>query len=95
MLLNQKMENKFVKYAKDFGKIAAIYLIWICIHYFASHLYIRWCTYGTILGFILSPFLVSSPHCQALRWCISQGANQIVIMWTTIGTWFVMKAALE
>jgi hypothetical protein len=89
------MENRFLKRLKEFSKIIAIYFVWICIHYCASHLYVRLCTRGTFIGFILSPFLVSSPHCQALRWCILQGANQIVLMWATIGTWFVMKATLE
>jgi hypothetical protein len=80
-------------YMKEFYKVAGIYLLWISIHYCSSHMYTYWCTSSTIVGFILSPFVATAPHCQALRWGISHGADQIVVMWTTLGTWFMMNWA--
>ena len=35
----------------------------------------------------MAPFLVASPHCTGLRWVITTGGQQIVTMWTVIGTW--------
>ena len=63
-----------------------IYLIWICLHYIASHLYVNYCTPSSLLGFIASPFLTHALHCQALRWCILKGADTINIMWTVLAT---------
>ena len=68
-------------------KISGIYLLWICLHYFASHLYIKFCVPNTIMGFIMSPFMVATPHCQGLRWIVYNGANFINHMWLLIGAW--------
>ena len=71
-----------------------IYFVWILLHYFASHLYIRLCVPGSIIGFVVSPFLTTTPHCQALRWVIYNGANMINNMWFILGSWistFLMK----
>jgi len=91
----QEQKKPKYSYLKEVGKIAAIYLLWILIHYLSAHLYVYWCTSSSIIGFILSPFLTPAPHCQALRWGINQGANQIVLMWSTAGTWLLMKIAIK
>jgi len=72
-------------------KLTGIYITWISIHYIAAHLYSVYCTPYTIIGFIISPFIVSTPHCTGLRWCISHGASSITTMWIVLGTWFVSK----
>jgi len=64
-----------------------IYFVWILLHYFASHLYIRFCVPGSLMGLIVSPFLTTTPHCQALRWVIYNGANMINNMWIILGSW--------
>jgi len=64
-----------------------IYFVWILLHYFASHLYIRFCVPGSLIGLIVSPFLTTTPHCQALRWVIYNGANMINNMWIIVGSW--------
>ena len=33
--------------------ISGIYLGWICLHYFASHLYVKLCVPSTVMGFLL------------------------------------------
>jgi len=67
--------------------VAGIYLMWICLHYFASHLYIKFCVPTTLMGFILSPFMTATPHCQGLRWVVYNAANMINNMWIVCGTW--------
>lgn len=68
-------------------KISGFYLLWICLHYFSSHLYVKFCVPNTIVGFIMSPFMISTPHCQGLRWIIYNAANIINHMWIIVGAW--------
>lgn len=68
-------------------KIISIYFLWVCLHYFASHIYSEICVPRTIYGFLISPFLTLSPHCQALRWVIHNSASFINNAWILIGTW--------
>ena len=74
-----------------------IYLIWILLHYFASHLYIKFCVPVSFMGLIVSPFLTTTPHCQCLRWIVYNGGNIINHMWVIIGSWlstfFVIKTS--
>jgi hypothetical protein len=67
--------------------ISGIYLIWVLLHYVASHLYITFCVPKTIYGFIMSPFMIPAPHCQGLRWIVYNGSNIITNMWVVLGTW--------
>jgi hypothetical protein len=68
-------------------KVSSIYLLWICLHYFSAHLYVKFCVPNTMTGFIMSPFLIMTPHCQGLRWIVYNAANIINNMWLLIGTW--------
>ena len=71
--------------------VCGYYIMWILIHYAAIHLYPEFCGPYTILGFILSPFMISAPHCIAMRWIISEGSHIIMAMWITIGGVLVNK----
>ena len=75
------------KSIKIFFSVSRIYLLWIFLHYVASHSYVKFCTPNTISGFIISPFLTSSPHYNGLRWVINNGSNVINNMWLLLGTW--------
>ena len=68
-------------------KVSGFYLLWICLHYFSAHLYVKFCVPNTVVGFIMSPFMISTPHCQGLRWIVYNAANVINHMWIIIGTW--------
>jgi hypothetical protein len=74
--------------------IYGIYLLWIMLHFFASHLYIKFCVPASFVGFIVSPFLTTTPHCQGLRWIIYNGANTINNMWIVIGSWMTSSLLL-
>ena len=68
-------------------KVSGVYLVWILMHYTASHLYVQFCVPKTIVGFIMSPFMTATPHCQGLRWIVYNAANMINNMWIILGTW--------
>lgn len=73
---------------KIFLSISGIYFIWILLHYFASHLYVKLCVPNNFFGFVISPFLITTPYCIGLRWLIQTGATSINNMWIIFGTWF-------
>ncbi len=92
----------FIKYSYSFGvyfftvtyktikfiiNISGIYLLWILLHYVASHLYIKFCVPCSLFGFIMSPFMTATPHCQGLRWIVYNAANMINNMWIIFGAW--------
>jgi hypothetical protein len=86
-----KSLNFIFKYLKFVFEIIGIYLIWIIIHHFSGILYHKFCTPSTLLGFLISPFIVLTPYCSALRWVIFNGGNIITNMWIILGTWISSK----
>jgi len=86
---------KFIIYCCNFTyksiifiiKVSGVYLLWILLHYVASHLYVTLCVPKTVMGFIMSPFMTATPHCQGLRWIVYNAANMINNMWIILGTW--------
>ena len=86
-IINNLFQNLF----REFWTLGGIYIIWIVMHYICAHSYVYWCTPASIEGFISTPFLVMMPHCQAMRWCITNGADAIHTMWIIIGSWGVAK----
>jgi hypothetical protein len=77
----------FFKMCNIIYNLSKIYLLWIFLHYFASHLYVKLCVPNTIIGFIMSTIMTATPHCQGLRWLIYNGANVINNMWVICGTY--------
>jgi hypothetical protein len=81
--LSRKIVDKLIRVVK----ISAIYIVWICLHYVSSYLYIQLCVPYSWVGFFASPFLITSPHCKAFRWMIYTGASIIENMWLLLGIW--------
>jgi len=79
--------NYLYKTIKFIIKISGLYIIWIILHYLASHLYIKLCVPNTVIGFLMSPFMTATPHCQGLRWLIYNAALMINNMWVLFGAW--------
>ena len=69
-----------------------VYLSIVLLHYAAANLYPRMCTPVTIIGFIMSPFMVIAPHCEGLRWIIGFTGTQIRNMWLWIGGYLICYA---
>ena len=74
---------------------SSIYIFWIILHYISAQLYVYYCTPSNIYGLIISPFLVSAPHCKALRWVLHNGGNTIDNMWIVLATWFASKLIIS
>ena len=74
------------KFFKFIFSVTGVYLLWICLHYFASHLYVKMCVPNTVIGFIMSPFMTATPHCQGLRWVVYNAAHMINNMWIICGS---------
>jgi hypothetical protein len=92
--LFQKIRNIFInliffviKTARIIFKLYGIYFLWICLHYFSAHLYVKFCVPNSIVGFFMSPFMIITPHCQGLRWIVYNAAHIINNMWILIGAW--------
>ena len=85
-LINSYLETA-LELTKYMYSIIKIYVLWIILHFVASHLYIYFCTPKTIIGFIMSPLMVITPQCQGLRWIIYNSGNVINNMWLIFGTW--------
>ena len=88
------VKDKVVQYGTPIVELCGIYVVWIILHYICAHLYVSWCAPLTFGGFLLSPFVVPAPHCQAFRWVIANGSNSITTMWCTLGTWVAKKIVL-
>jgi hypothetical protein len=39
------------------------------------------------MGFLLSPFMLSTPHCKLLNWAIYNGVANITAMWIVFMSW--------
>jgi hypothetical protein len=72
-----------------FKPVMMFYSSWICLHYFSAHLYTYFCTPANWYGIFASPFLSTAPHCNALRWTISESGDTFKSMWIAAGSWFV------
>ena len=72
-------------------KVSALYLFWVTLHYVTAQLYVKYCAHPSIYGFIISPFLISAPHCMAMRWVFNKGGTLIEGMWILLGTWLCSK----
>lgn len=83
------LKQYFDIFLNMFKNIFGIYVLWVFIHYVSAHIYVRFCTPATLIGFILSPFMAAAPHCQALRWALYNGGNSIISMWVTVGLWLL------
>ena len=72
-------------------RVVQIYLFWISIHYIAAQLYIHMCVPQTMVGFLSSPFLAVTPHCQGMRWVVYMGGDVIQTMWITLGAFLCLS----
>jgi hypothetical protein len=80
-----------VPYIKNLFAVSSIYLFWITLHFATAQLYVKFCAYPSLYGFLLSPFLISSPHCAAMRWIFTKGGTLLDGMWIILGTWLCSK----
>jgi hypothetical protein len=89
------MINTIKKIIKFIITTTGVFFFWIIMHYIASHAYIYFCVPESLTGFLLSPFLVPTPHCSLLRWAIQQGGENINLMWILLSAWIVKALTIS
>jgi len=82
-------KERVLTFVNTVVSVFGLYIAWIALHYASAHLYIYLCVPATVIGFVMSPFIAPSPHCQALRWAIYNGGNSIIAMWVLLGGWMM------
>ena len=74
------------------GNVPAIILVYfsvVFVHFISSNIYPSLCCPWTFWGFIMSPFMVVTPHCEGLRWVIHYTGDQIRNTWIWLGGYLV------
>jgi len=68
-------------YNNAFVNIIVYFTLCNIVHHYASKLYIYFCAYSTPLfqmnSVLMSPVVIISPHCMALRWLILESSNTV------------------
>ena len=83
--------NELQYHLKSFVLLGKSYILWVCLHYTCSHLYIYFCTPKTAIGFITSPFLAITPQCKACYWLLDTSRVSITNMWGVFTVWVISK----
>ena len=68
-------------YNNAFVNIIVCFIFCNIVHHYASKLYVYFCAYSTPLfqlnTILMSPVVIISPHCMALRWLILESSNTV------------------
>ena len=83
--------KNIIHFIKHCNTVLLFYMGWVFLHYICSHFYTYYCVPYTWYGLIISPFLITTPHCGAFRWVISESGAIFYTMWISIGTWICTK----
>ena len=67
-----------------------VYVGIVVIHYIASNIYPSICTPLTIIGFIMTPLMIVSPYCEALRWVVYYTGTLIRNMWLWLAGYLIL-----
>ena len=59
------------------------------LHFACANLYPYLCTPLSFMGLFMTPFMVVTPHCLAIRWVIDWTGNQICNAWIWLGGYLV------
>ncbi len=74
------------------NNIPAVILVYfgvVMVHFVSSNLYPSLCCSWSFWGFIMTPFMSVTPHCEALRWLIHYTGEQIRSVWLWLGGYLV------
>ena len=87
------MRNTFTSfYDRIRDNVPAVILVYfgvVFVHFVCSNIYPSMCCPWTIWGFIMSPFMTVTPHCEGLRWVIHYTGEQIRNAWVWLGGYLV------
>lgn len=68
---------------------------WTAVHHTAVNIYQYSCAPRSFSGFAMSALMISTPHCNALRWIMNLGASSIINTWTIMGSLAVGEICRE
>lgn len=71
-------------------KIVCIYFGITLGHFIASSMYAKVCAPLSFTGYLMMPFIIVTPHCNALRWAIQCTGEQIGKTWIWLGGYLVL-----
>ena len=75
------MNNNITNFFYSIPKEINIYLICTNAHYVTPHMYVYFCTPGSIYGILMSQFMVITPHCQCIRWTLTFSGYVLNNLW--------------
>lgn len=71
-------------------KIVLMYFGITLGHFIASNMYAKMCAPLSFMGYLMMPFIIVTPHCNALRWVIQCTGEQIGKTWIWFGGYLVL-----
>ena len=81
--------NWFNKTTIYIPTLVFVYIGVSLLHFACANLYPYLCTPVTLIGLFMTPFMVVTPHCLAIRWVIDWTGNQICNAWIWLGGYLV------
>lgn len=69
--------------------VVGVYFAIVLAHFICSNIYPTFCCNMSVWGFIMSPFMAVTPHCEALRWVIHYTGEQIRNAWLWLGGYLI------
>lgn len=87
--INKEIQISIHYLRRTVPSIVFIYLGVIFVHWISSHLYPQMCCGNTLWGIIMSPFMVVTPHCEALRWTMQFTGDKIRNAWFWLAGYLV------
>jgi hypothetical protein len=82
-------------YNNAFVNIIVCFILCNIIHHYTSKLYVYFCAYSTPLfqlnSVLMSPIVIISPHCMALRWLILETSNTVYFQILACCSWIISR----
>jgi hypothetical protein len=78
------------KLKRNVPVVVGVYFAVVIAHFACSNLYPTLCCNMSVWGFVMSPFMAVTPHCEALRWVIHYTGGQIRNVWIWLGGYLVL-----
>ena len=82
-------------YNSVFVNIIVYFIMCNLVHHYTSRVYIYFCAYSTIMfqlnSFLMSPIVIISPHCMALRWLIMESSNTVYFQILACCSWIIAR----
>ena len=82
-------------YNNAFVNIIVCFILCNILHHYASKLYVYFCAYSTPLfqlnSVLMSPVVIISPHCMALRWLILESSNTVYFQILACCSWIISR----